>query len=273
MSEAATGWLAAREAADARSRSKELAKAFAAVVGPDDLVVDLGCGTGANFRYLDSYLASNQTWLGIDCDEEVLSQAASRVPTGRVSFKSMNLATDLQSVPFGKGVAVTASAFLDMTAKHWLTQLANHCCDTSMLIAMSAASQPEWQPVDDLDEPIRSRIESHQRSDHGFGPSLGADAAQCLAEQLRVHGCQVTLCQSNWTLGPADHSLIAMMIDGVARRVASVHDSIDAQEWARLRRNQLQRDELRLVVKHVDLLSIPQRLDRSSWTASPSNVH
>ncbi len=263
MSETATDWLAARETADVRSRSKELAKAFALRVGPDDLVVDLGCGAGANFRYLDRYLASNQKWLGIDCDDEALSQAAARVPTARVTFERMNLATDLQRVPFGQSFAVIASAFLDIASRHWLTQLANHCRDNPLLIAMSVASQPEWHPVDDLDEPIRSRIESHQRSDHGFGLSLGADAAPYLAEQLRAHGCQVTLCQSDWILGPADHSLIAMMISGVARRVASVHDSIDAQEWARLRRNQLQRDELRLVVKHVDLLSIPQRLDRS----------
>ena len=152
MSESAADWLAAREAVDARSRSNELATAFAAVVGPDAL-------------------------------------------------------------------------------------------------------------VDDLDEPIRSRIETHQSADHGFGDSLGPDAGQYLAEKLRAQECQVALRQSDWKLGPADHSLIAMMIGGIARRVASMHDSIDAQEWAKLRRNQVKRGELSLTVKHVDLLSIPQRLE------------
>ncbi len=260
MSDSATAWLAAREIADVRSRSKELAAAFAALVGPDDLVVDLGCGTGANFRYLDRYLAPNQKWLGIDHDDEVLSQAAVRVPTARVAFERMDLATDLRSVPLGQSVAVTASAFLDITSNNWLTQLASHCRDTPLLIAMSAASQPEWHPMDDLDEPIRRRIETHQRSDHGFGTSLGPDAAQRLVELLRTYGCQVTLRRSDWTLAPEDRSLIAMMIRGVARRVASMRDSIDVNEWESRRRDQLQRGELRLVVKHVDLLSIPQEL-------------
>ena len=72
-----------------------LALAFASVVVPDDLVVDLGCGTGANFRYLDHYLAPNQKWLGIDNDGEVLGQAAVRLPHTRVTFEKLNLATDV----------------------------------------------------------------------------------------------------------------------------------------------------------------------------------
>jgi tRNA G46 methylase TrmB len=52
MTGSTTDWLAARETVDARSRSKELAKAFASVVGRDAIVVDLGCGTGSNIRYL-----------------------------------------------------------------------------------------------------------------------------------------------------------------------------------------------------------------------------
>jgi Methyltransferase domain len=260
VSKTGTDWLAAREAADARSRSDELATAFARVLGPDDLVVDLGCGTGANWRYLDPFLVSSQKWLGIDQDSEMLNQMMARLPRGRFKFEKMNIVTDLRRVPAGNGVAVTASTFLDITSEDWLTQLADHCHDSPLLVAMSAAGQPEWDPVDELDEPIRSRIESHQRSDHGFGLSLGPDAAQCLSEQLRAVGCQVTLRQSDWKLGPQDYLLIEMMIGGVARRVENSNDRLDVRGWANLRRSQLQQNELSLVVKHLDLLSIPRRL-------------
>jgi SAM-dependent methyltransferase len=260
VSKTGTDWLAAREAADARSRSDELATAFSRVLDPDDLVVDLGCGTGANLRYLDPFLLTSQKRFGIDQDSEMLSQAMARLPSSRFKFEKMNLVTDLRRVPAGNGVAVAASAFLDMTSEDWLTQFADHCHDSPLLVAMSVAGQPEWDPVDDLDEPIRSRIESHQRSDHGFGPSLGPDATMYLADQLRADGCQVTLRQSDWKLGPQDYSLIEMMIGGVARRVESSNDPLDARGWANRRRSQLQQNELSLVVKHLDLLSIPRRL-------------
>ena len=257
MSKTIIDWLAAREPVDAHSRSRELATAFAAIVAASDLIVDLGCGTGANFRFLDTYLGPMQRWLGIDNDIDLLKRAAACLPKDRVALKEMNLATDFQQVPFGKGFALTASAFLDMTSKPWLTRLAAHGCETPILIAMSTSSQPLWRPSHHLDEAIRLRVESRQRSDHGFGPSLGTDAANFLADLLRDAGCQVTTRESNWTLGPADRFLIAMMIEGVARRAQSIDASIDSSDWASMRKDQLLQNQLRLVVKHTDLLSIP----------------
>ncbi len=259
MTKSTNDWLTVREIADSRFRSKELATAFAEVICPDDLVVDLGCGTGANIRYLDHYLSRMQNWLAIDNDSDLLDQASARRPRDRVTFKVLDVAIDLQRVPFGPGVAITASAFLDITSRDWLVQLAHYCRDTPLLIAMSAASQPVWHPTDEFDEPIRSRLETHQRANHGFGPSMGTDAVQFLAEQLRKQGCHVKLRQSNWKLDSSDDALISLMISGVTRRVQSVPNAIDAQGWQRIRQDQLLSGELRLVVQHLDLLSFPRK--------------
>lgn len=267
MTKSAVEWLAARELADSRSRSTMLAKAFADAVRPDDLIVDLGSGTGTNIRYLERYLSSKQKWLAIDNDSVLLEQASVRLPRDRVTFATRNLASDLQSVPSGPGVAITASAFLDITSKEWLVQLAHHCCDSPLLIAMSAASQPIWHPIDEFDEPIRLQLDTHQRADHGFGPSLGIDAVQFLAQQLRDQGCHVTLRPGNWTLDSSDDALISLMINGVMRRVQVGPNALDAHGWQQRRQDQLQSGELRLVLKHMDLLSLPSPVSGDEYVS------
>ncbi|MCA9130450.1 MAG: class I SAM-dependent methyltransferase [Planctomycetales bacterium] len=256
-------WLSARELADALARSETLAKKFVEMVGPNDLIVDLACGTGANYRYLDRFFSSRHQWLGIDFDPQALQIASQCLPSDRASFRQVNLASELQQVPAGAGIAITASAFLDITSEDWLAQLASHCRTMPLLISMSVVGQPEWQPSHDLDELIRQQIERHQRSDHGFGPSLGPDAAGRLAKLLGEYGCQVTLQSSDWVLDFADSSLVAMLIGGVSKRVQSFYESNDlhtlelVQGWEESRRNQLQQGNVRVTIRHLDLLSLP----------------
>jgi trans-aconitate methyltransferase len=258
-------WLTAREVADARFRSSELAISFATLVGngqDNRLIVDLACGTGANIRYLAPYLAIDQNWLGIDCSDEMLLNAAVRLSSTPIAFRKEDLATGIESIPTGKGVAITASAFLDLTSANWLNRMAIHCCHSPLLIAMSTVSQPQWNPEEEWDESIRSVLERHQRADHGFGPSLGPDAAVHLADQLRSLGCRVELRQSDWILNSTtDDPLIDLMIGGTVRRVESMSDTINVREWENKRRSQRQRGNLQVVVKHLDLLSIPPQTE------------
>src|SRR5438874_8082377 len=62
------GWLALREAADHAARSDRLARAAAgAIRGRTPVrIVDLGCGTGSNLRYLAPRLPPPQRWLLVD---------------------------------------------------------------------------------------------------------------------------------------------------------------------------------------------------------------
>jgi trans-aconitate methyltransferase len=257
MNETLVRWLEAREIADTRSRSRELAKAFAMVVKPTDQVIDLGCGTMANFRYLDPFLSMNQNWIGVDQDSGMLRRSEALVPRTRVQLWEMDLAFGIGSLPHGQGYAFTASAFLDLVSLEWINRFADHCKESPILIAMSSVGQPEWSPNHALDEPIRKKVELHQTSDHGFGLSLGANAASYLADRLSDYGCQVNLQETHWELDSRDHALLSMMIDGIERRVGTMHDPIDAQSWAIQRRDQLYHGELRLVVRHIDLLSLP----------------
>ncbi len=49
---------------------------FASMLDADTRIIDLACGTGSNFRYLNPKLGARQRWLCIDYDPEVLARAA-----------------------------------------------------------------------------------------------------------------------------------------------------------------------------------------------------
>src|SRR5947207_1786351 len=79
MSSFSSDWLALREPADHKARSARLASTIADVLPSvyDLAVLDLGAGTGSNFRYLSRRLERHrrQHWLLVDHDAALLARA------------------------------------------------------------------------------------------------------------------------------------------------------------------------------------------------------
>lgn len=261
MSAAGDDWLAVREVQDGHSRSRELAVAFARFVDVSDCVVDLACGTGSNYRYLRPLLHSEQQFLCVDNDAIVLNEAQAMTPHESVRFERRDLAGDLDRVPSGPGFVATASAFLDITSPTWLDALAMHFRDTPLLVAMSASGNLRWEPEHHADEAVEACLQEHRRSDFGFGDSLGTEAAGFLADRLRSLRCDVTMRQTDWHLDAKSLPLIEMMVGGVTRRLRAMGCSVDVDGWEMKRCEQLRGGALRLTVPHVDLLSVPPRLN------------
>lgn len=264
VSSFAKDWLALREPYDHAARSEALADHFAAALGPARRLLDLGCGTGANLRYLAPRPASEQHWLCVDHDRDLLIEAAAALGRwrhetgwqGSVDFEPRDLADDLESLPIGAGV--TASALLDLTSAAWLDRLAAHCRQTPLLIALSFDGRLSWQPSLAEDELVAARFVAHQRTDKGFGPALGPDAAAHLAGRLETQGHGVTTATSDWQLGPADRPLLEAMLHGIIGAAGAIDQDRRLAQWAGIRRSQLDRGELGLTVGHVDLLALPE---------------
>jgi len=260
----APDWLALREPYDRRARSAALADRFAQALGPAPRVADLGCGTGANMRYLAPRMAQEQDWLCIDRDPSLLALADAahgcwRKAGGQGSarFEAHDLATCLEAL---SGRGITASALLDLTSAAWLAQVAMRCQQTVLLLALSFDGRLAWDPVLAEDAMIRDRFVAHQRTDKGFGPALGPDAASYLATLLEDQGHTVTTVTSDWRLGPDDRQMLAAMLEGVIAAAAAIEDDRALVQWAGLRRAQLARGGLGLIVGHVDLLALPEAL-------------
>jgi SAM-dependent methyltransferase len=250
-------WLRLREPYDHAARSASLAARFAAAVGHAPRLIDLGCGTGSNLRYLAPRLSAGQQWLCIDHEPALLAEArASLAQSGRaVRFEASNLAWGLPDLAGWTGV--TASALLDLASAAWLDRLARWCAGLPVLMALSADGRLSWRPEAPEDKTIRERFAAHQRSDKGFGPALGPDAARYLARRLEALGQQVVFERSDWRLGPAHAPLLSATLEGWIGTVQEVrHDQL-IKHWAEVRRRQLAAGQLHLTVGHVDLLALP----------------
>jgi SAM-dependent methyltransferase len=269
VSRFAHDWLALREAYDRAARSGALADRFAKVLGPAPRLVDLGCGTGANLRYLAPKLASSlaqeQRWLCLDHDPDLLARADAALGRwrgevgwrGSVRFEPLDLATSLDSLAF-EGIGVTASALLDLTSAAWLDRLAERCRRAPVLMALSFDGRLSWRPALDDDDTIRNRFLAHQRTDKGFGAALGPDAPIHLAERLEVVGHKVAIEASDWQLGPADRPLLEAMLEGMIAAAGEIRHDPRLAGWATQRRVQLALGELGLTVGHLDLLALPE---------------
>jgi SAM-dependent methyltransferase len=265
VSRFAYDWLALREPYDRAARSGPLADRFAQALGPAPRLVDLGCGTGANLRYLAPRLAQEQRWLCLDHDPDLLARADAALGgwrgeigwRGSVRFDPLDLATTLDSLALD-GTGVTASALLDLTSATWLDCLAERCRGSPLLMALSADGRLSWRPALDDDDMIRDRFLDHQRTDKGFGPALGPDAPLHLAERLEGMGHKVAIEPSDWQLGPADQALLEAMFEGVVAAAGEIRQDARLADWAAQRRMQVARGELGLTVGHLDLLALPE---------------
>jgi hypothetical protein len=242
-------WLRLREPCDHAARSQPLADRFVEAVGPSPDLVDLGAGTGSNLRYLAPRLPAARRWLLVDRDAALLAQARAGVGV-TVERRVLDLARALPEDLVWTGI--TAAALLDLASAAWLDRLARWCRGVPVLMALTVDGRLVWQPEEPEDGAVGERFFAHQRTDKGFGPALGPDAAPYLAERLEAEGQQVFLEPSDWQLGPAAAPLLAATLDGiVAVQAAGI------ERWAVARRRQLAARRLQLTVGHVDLLALP----------------
>ena len=280
MSGFAAAWLALREPYDHAARSAALADRFAAAVGKAPHLLDLGCGTGSNLRYLAPRIGGAQRWLCVDHDRALLDAAGTALHhwADRQGWASCDEGEDLVidrpgttirvtlalgdlarcGLPGRDGVAgVSAAALLDLTSAAWLDALATRCRGVPLLIALSFDGRLLFEPADEADGEICRRFIAHQRTDKGFGPALGPDAAAHLAGRLAAAGCAVSLEAADWRLGAADGALLRATLTGIVDAARDVAHDRRLERWATARGQQLAAGDLRLTVGHVDLLALP----------------
>jgi SAM-dependent methyltransferase len=276
----AASWLALREPYDHAARRAELADRFATAVGEAPHLLDLGCGTGSNLRYLAPHIPGAQRWLCVDHDPALLESARTALqawsdgrgwpsrgagdgltlarPAGDilVRFAARDLARG--GMPdIGGFSGLSASALLDLTSAAWLDEFAARCRGTPLLMALSFDGRLLFEPAAPDDSEICKRFVAHQRTDKGFGPALGPDAAAHLADRLGAHGCAVRLETAEWRLGPADGALLRATLTGIVSAAREIAQDPRLEHWARLRGRQLAAGKLRLAVGHADMLALP----------------
>lgn len=280
-------WLRLREPHDLRARSRALARQFAAAVraragSETAFLVDLGAGSGANFRALAPLIPGDQDWRLVDHDRALLSHQAAEiaqwargqgwrvshgsgvvtVATGAAHWRAhsvdQDLACDLAEMPLSVH-GITCAALLDLVSASWLETLADllAAARVPFLAALTIDGRRDWQPPHADDAAIARAFLQHQCGNKGFGAALGRDAAPTAVRLLRARGCRVTTGTGEWRLDATDAAMLSALIEGSAGAASEADAGLPVARWRDDRRSELQRGSLRLVVGHVDILAEP----------------
>jgi len=263
MSGFSAEWLALREPYDRVARSPLVLDALAAAFADRFAitVVDLACGTGSTWRAISASLPSRQSWRLFDNNLSLLGRAATDAPAGlSITTIPVDLARDLEAALDGPVDLVTASALLDLVSSDWLDRFVLEIAARHLPVyaALSYDGRAVLTPDDPRDAAVIAAVNRHQRTDKGFGPALGPDAAAAAVERFEHAGYRIMQGRSDWVFGHADRDIQLQILAGWAAAAADMGlPAIDSRDWLARRRHFVADGQSSMRVGHVDFFGEP----------------
>jgi len=268
MSGFSADWLALREPYDHAARNETVEAAFiSALPQTGARILDLASGAGSTVAGLSGPLADAGkraiSWTLTDHDPGLLATALARhsgQDGGSFAGREVDLARDLETLPFAAVDAVTTSAFLDLVDERFAERLTGLILQHRLpfLASLTYDGRTEFDPADEFDGNLVDGVNRHQRTDKGFGPALGPDAAPHLIAKFEAAGCRVISGESDWVLGSEAVSMHSELISGwcsAAREIGVCEQALE--RWQALRLGQIRSGLVNSRVGHIDLVVLP----------------
>jgi hypothetical protein len=264
MSGFSAAWLELREPYDRSARNASVIDAVVAAFAgqPAVSIVDLACGTGSTFRAVSPRIKTRQSWRLVDNDLSLLARTPqSSPPHIHVATTPVDLNRDLEVALDGPADLVTTSALLDLVSDEWLERLAIEVAARRLPVyaALSYDGRIELTPSDPADAAVIDAMNRHQRTDKGFGPALGPDAAKLAPQHFERVGYAVVQGASDWVFGPADREIQLETLTGwatAAREMGTV-PLPEVVSWLTRRRDLVSAGRSTIRVGHIDLFARP----------------
>jgi hypothetical protein len=264
MSGFSAKWLALREGHDRQARNPAVLGAVAARFGSRDTidVVDLACGAGSTIRALGPHLPPRQHWDLVDNDRQLLALACDQSGGGvTLNAVPLDLLGDFEAVLNGAKHLITTSALLDLVSDAWMDRLVSRLAMQALPLyaALTYDGRTAFSPTDPLDEMIISAVNTHQRTDKGFGPALGPSAATAAISRLEAVGYSIVQGHSDWQIGPGDREMQRELLSGWAHAAREI-DALphrDIENWLARRNGKVDQGASSIRVGHVDFFATP----------------
>jgi len=258
-------WLQMRENHDLQARNAEVmgyvAERFAHL--PSMTIVDLACGTGATRRAAAPHLPRPQHWHLVDNNLSLLARAGAMPSPAGCTTRTIpiDLAHDLEAALDGAPDLIACSALLDLVSDPWLERLTTECAARRRPFygALTYNGFVAMEPYDTRDDDIITAVNRHQRSDKGFGPALGPEAASALVEHFNSVGYDTVSGPSDWQIRPEDADMQQALVTQwaqIAQQVKTLSTTAIAS-WLGRRIATINAGDLMIRVGHTDVFAFP----------------
>ncbi|QNE35766.1 SAM-dependent methyltransferase [Leifsonia shinshuensis] len=275
--EVSADWLALREAEDARSRSRRLARLAAGLAGDARTrpltVHDLGSGTGSMMRWLAPQLPGPQAWILHDWNAGLTAHATDAEPPRDRAGRPVAVAPRvtpldrLASADLAGADLVTASALLDVVTAQEAHAIVDAClaAGAPAFLPLSVTGDVELRPWDRRDIRFARAFNEHQRREVDGRRLLGRFGAPIVRGLFERAGWHVRTALTTWRLDGRDPRLLGEWFDGWADAAVEQAEAdrdralLDqARDYRALRREQQRHGGLSAVVYHLDVLAWPR---------------
>ncbi|MEP4805975.1 MAG: glycosyl transferase family 1, partial [Hyphomicrobiales bacterium] len=158
--------------------------------------------------------------------------------------------------------AITTSAFLDLVTEEFLLKLVKMVTEANkpFLASLSYDGRASCEPVDPLDDAIRQAMNTHQRTDKGFGAALGPFAWNAAANLFRQAGYEVVTGASDWVAGHNSAAFQKALLAGWIEAASEMGlDPEQLARWQTRRFGEIEVGHLSVTVGHQDLVAFPAR--------------
>lgn len=259
-------WLALREPVDHAARNRDVLNAVNALfVGKKTVrVTDIGSGTGSTVRALTPALDADLSWHLVDYDPNLLDIAKTEAAAAPVVISRADLSISLDAIFAHPSDIVTTSAFLDLVSADWLSRFAEAVAERGLpfYAALTYDGRAGCLPPLEDDAIVLAAFNAHQKTDKGFGPALGPDAAEHAVSCFEAAGYRVVKGLSDWQAGP-DHAVFQKMLLGGWRDAATeIRPDLkdDFKDWHERRMKPIDESNgASVFVGHMDFLALPDR--------------
>ena len=262
MSSFSANWLALREPLDHAARNNqvltEVANHFAS--RKHFQICDIGCGTGSTIRAIRTILKMPINWHLVDNDAVLLglvSKTVSDNDTVRTSNADLSLSAEILFEP--PPDLITTSAFFDLVSEAWLSSLIDTASHrgTPIYAALTYDGRSECKPHHVTDKKIQSAFNRHQRTNKGFGPALGPEAALAFISLLKGADYTVSVGTSDWLAGPDHADFQRELLTGWHEAACEIEpeNATEFCQWFEQRMKLIETGELNLTVGHVDVFA------------------
>ena len=255
-------WLFQREKIDNISKSISIINKINIVLKNYDKIriIDLGTGTGSNFRYLSKKIKfKNQSWTLMDLSKSSLNEAKKTSVTNnkiqKIILKHNDIIKNFEQHNFDNYEIVTGSAFLDIMPADWFKKFYTKNRNTKLVyFSINYDGYFKFYPKHKLDKDVLQLFNNDQKSKkNNKTRAVGPDCSNIINSWfVKTHKCY--LFKSNWT--DVKNKNFQLMFLDFCENIIKKNRKTNFSEWLDFRKKNIIKNKSKLSVSNKDFLAI-----------------